>query len=372
MRTAFVLTFLVPALAVADGRIAPAGATAREVLRGDVLVWADARLYVEPDVTGPSVQLSTLDATRAERPGHAFAMHVISTSGALVEVEPATGFDCTWSRIGAAQLAKLRLFVKREDLAPVVVSRVTTTFKDRTSIDLWPGTPVVPVSKGTYAVGLFGDEPIVAIAASKIGHAYTPRPPTRDEAFGAALGGIDVPSDDVLGSPSGDHFALKAQAQVRLAEQSLTLRARSGSWTTETTASSGALRLFTLRTHCARVRVAASAEDITPWTPPAWTGPAFDGAGVLTGTYYIVETSPLQSASGRQVAVARASIGVPDPAGAATVCADLTLGIDRVPDAPTDVLAKPADATLHVCARATQVGHLDPTRRHYESEGAKP
>jgi hypothetical protein len=373
MRTVFVLAVLVPSVVVADGRVAPAGAAPREVLRGDVLVWDDARLYVEPDVTGPSLQLATLDAPRAERPGHAFAMHVVSTPGPLVEVEPASGFDCAWSRLGAGPLAKLRLFVKREDLAPVVIARATTTFKDRTSIDLWPGTPVVAVSKGTYAIGLFGDEPIVAIPASKIGHAYTPKPPTREEALVAAVSGIDSPPYDVLGDASSDRFAVKAQARVTLGGQSFTLRTRSGAWTTETVTPSGALRLFTLHTHCARVRVAASAEDVVAWSPPAWTAPAFDGSGILNGSaYYIVATSPLQSASGRQVAIAKEPIGVPEPKGAATSCADLALGLDSIADAPADVPAQPADATLHVCARAAQVGHVDPTRRHYENEGAKP
>jgi hypothetical protein len=96
-------------LSVVVAVVALARVATADDLRGDVKVWRDAELRIEPD--GPGFHVAMLDGTRADHPEATFAVHVIAMHGKLVEVEPACG-----STLRGRGLAHLRLFVARTDI----------------------------------------------------------------------------------------------------------------------------------------------------------------------------------------------------------------------------------------------------------------
>ena len=167
---------LVSAHAFAASKIDPAGAAEAQILRGNVLVWHDATLFAEPSETARTLQLATFDAARKHRVGHVVPMKVIAGKGPFIEVELAGDEDCTWSRVVVPDdLARVRMFVRRTDLAPVLVKSFTKTFEDGTSISLDVGTPLVATDANTYVVSLHGDELEVDVPATSVGHAYVPK-----------------------------------------------------------------------------------------------------------------------------------------------------------------------------------------------------
>ena len=161
--------------ALAGSKIEPSGAAEATRLKGHVLVWQDAPLFAEPDETARSLKLATFEGSRKDRVGHVIALEVVSAKGAFVEVELTGDEDCTWSRVVVPDdIARVRMFVRRSDLAPVLVKPFTKTFADGSSITLAAGTPVVPTDATTHVVSLRGDEVELEIPAAQIGHAYTP------------------------------------------------------------------------------------------------------------------------------------------------------------------------------------------------------
>jgi hypothetical protein len=100
--------WLALAVIVATGTARPRLAAADD-LRGDVKIWRDAELRVEPDA--PAFHVATIDGKRADHPDATVAVHVIATRGKLVEVEPACG-----SLLRGRGLAHLHLFVARADI----------------------------------------------------------------------------------------------------------------------------------------------------------------------------------------------------------------------------------------------------------------
>jgi hypothetical protein len=143
------------------------------VLRGNVLVWHDAMLYSEPSDTARTLQLATFDGARKDHAGHVVALKVVAGKGAFVEVELTGQRDCTWSRMVVPDdLARVRMFVRRADLAPVLVKPFSKSFADGTSISLSVGTPLVATDAGTYVVSLRGDEVEVDVPAASVGFAY--------------------------------------------------------------------------------------------------------------------------------------------------------------------------------------------------------
>src|SRR5262249_4246355 len=156
-RLAFLLV-LAPASALADktpaleiNRIEPVCALDAEPLKGNVLVWHDAALYTAPSDNASTARVAVLGGARRDRVGHAMPMHVVATHGSFVEVEILDDPGCTWTRLATTDdIAKLHLFVKRADLAPVLVKPFDKTFADGTRIALRPGVPVVPTTAGAY------------------------------------------------------------------------------------------------------------------------------------------------------------------------------------------------------------------------------
>lgn len=155
------------------GTIDPPSAPDTGTLRGNVLVWHDANLYTDASETASSIQLATVDGARKEHLGNVLALKVVSTKGAFVEVELTGQQDCAPSRVVVPDdLARVRLFVRRADLAPVLVKSFTKSFDDGTSISLAPGTPVLPTDAGTFVVSLRSDSLEVEVPAASVGFAY--------------------------------------------------------------------------------------------------------------------------------------------------------------------------------------------------------
>ncbi|HEX5060748.1 MAG TPA: hypothetical protein VFV99_15370 [Kofleriaceae bacterium] len=164
---------LISSHAFAGSTIDPPSAPDAGTLRGNVLVWHDAMLYAEASDTASSIQLATIDGARKDHLGHVLALKVVGTKGAFVEVELTGQQDCAPSRVVVPDdLARVRLFVRRADLAPVLVKSVTQSFDDGTSISLAPGTPVLPTDAGTYVVSLRSDALEVEVPSASVGFAY--------------------------------------------------------------------------------------------------------------------------------------------------------------------------------------------------------
>jgi hypothetical protein len=96
-------------------------AAAETPLSGNVLVWADAPLYPDPNATGPSIRVGTLDLGRDKDVGYVVPMRIVSTKDDVGEVEPTLAVECAWWRpIKPDGLDSIRVFVTRTDLAPVL------------------------------------------------------------------------------------------------------------------------------------------------------------------------------------------------------------------------------------------------------------
>src|SRR5688572_19600350 len=112
---------LISSAAVAGTKLDPPVAPETGTLRGNVLVWHDAPLYAEASDTAHTLQLATFEGARKDHAGHVVALKVIANKGAFVEVELTGQRDCTWSRVVVPDdLARVRLYVRRADLAPVL------------------------------------------------------------------------------------------------------------------------------------------------------------------------------------------------------------------------------------------------------------
>jgi hypothetical protein len=167
------LLLLISSHATAGTTIDPPPAPDAVALKGNVVVWHDTKLYAEPSESARTVQLATFDGARKDRVGHVVALKIVNGKGAFVEVEVTQQQDCTSSRVVAPDdLARVRLFVRRADIAPVLVKPFTKSYADGTSVTLAVGTPVVPTDGGTYAVSLRGDVLEVEVTADAVGYAY--------------------------------------------------------------------------------------------------------------------------------------------------------------------------------------------------------
>jgi hypothetical protein len=201
---------LISSIASAGTKLDPVGAPEAGALRGNVLVWHDAMLYSEASDSAHTLQLATFDGARKDHAGNVVALKVIATKGAFVEVELTGQQDCTWSRVVVPDdLARVRMFVRRADLAPVLVKPVAKSFADGTSISLAVGTPVLATDAGTYVVSLRGDEFEVDIPAASVGYAY-----------GSAKSRATV--------IAGQTLAIAPATQAKLGERTFALTASSG------------------------------------------------------------------------------------------------------------------------------------------------
>jgi len=142
-------------------------------LSGIVLVWADARLYLEPSVGAPYVTLGQL-ASHAEPFGAAAPMTVVSSAGAFIEVEPVEDPQCGWITFEPpSDLEHVRVFVRRDELSPVLAHPFANQFVDGTRVALEPGVAVAHSPAG-YRVAIAGDIVTLPIPDNAVGLSFLP------------------------------------------------------------------------------------------------------------------------------------------------------------------------------------------------------
>ncbi len=317
-------------LAVAGA--AHASTDSGDSLSGNVLVWHDAALYTAPAEDAPAIHLASLPGGRTEAVGHVVPMHVVATHGAFVEVELADGPGCTWTRLATNDdIAKLHVFVKRDDLATVLTKPFEKTFADGTRIALKPGLAVVPTSSGAYALSLRGHEVTAEIPAASVGYAYAP-----DKAKARAMNLRDA--------------ALDVSAKAKLGDQTVAL---------------GGLRvagfangLATIEDRCASLTVAVADKAVKTVDEDDDSLEGSSGFGVLgmRESDFIPALTPLATPAGKQIAYAAKPIYVVAAAHGKNVCFERRLRLEAV--SSTAPAVEPSDEShLRLCAPATKIAH---------------
>jgi hypothetical protein len=245
-----------------------------------VLVWNDAQLFTEPSNAASYAVAESLKGPRKANVGHVMAMRVIASSGEFFEVSPIRDGGCTGMTLWEQPLLDdLRLFVRRTDIAPVLVQPWSATFRDGTSISLDVGQPVVSV--GDKATIAFGSAQLTfEIPRTSIGSSYPERR-----------------------RPTGSGRLMTKDYQkvtVQLGPRSFTL---SGDVRT----SGGPIRtaghdrtLITLLDGCAKANVLASKDAFEP-------SPSFDPTVLMGGDAgpRLPARAPLFNAKGKQLGTLR-------------------------------------------------------------------
>ncbi|HEY5936848.1 MAG TPA: hypothetical protein VIU61_19500 [Kofleriaceae bacterium] len=306
MRWAILLVLLVGnADADDDGLDIPGLDSSR--LRGDALVWEDAAFYFEPWDGGTALRFTTI-SRRTTEVGRAVPVRIVDASmRGFVEIAMLRRSDCTWRRLDAdARLDAVRLFVKREDLAPVLAKPYSVQHTDGTKVKLAPGLPVVPTASGHYAIGVLGDRLRLAIPHASVGYLYK----------GATV---------EVAAPGAKLVRVDRNTIARLGEQSFTVR---GNWLAPPPVQKSDPARVSYATRClelvAQVPVPAvrpgsdftraHAEAVVPVARPT--------------RHAIPRGAPLTTVTGRAVAVAAQELPVSDP-GTGNACLDFTFQLVR-------------------------------------------
>ena len=319
MRAVIVALCLASSVVIADDK----------PLEGNVLVWADARWFVDGHEKAVTIQLGQKSRTL----GAVLPAKVIATRGDFVEVELGGPSDCAWSK-PAARLANLRLFVKREDLANVLVKPFAAKYKNGSRISLLPG---MPIEGGRVSIN--GAELELAVPATSIGLSYpTPKRKPRPEAKHY----FSVDGDVLLGDTKLQTKELATKIVKR-----------------------GATVLFPLQAPCIDALVVAPKDAVSPDNFEIATAGLLGAGARFEERWYIAKGTPMLSASGRVVAKAREDIDIPLMVTPTTqpVCHKAEIGIHHVArDAPRIQETAVAERTLELCVPGDKIKHENPTR----------
>jgi hypothetical protein len=299
-------------------------------LVGNVLVWADARLYLEARDGAPFVRPGTLRRPRAASLGYAVPMRAVAERGAFVEVEATDDNDCGWISLPVPyDLAAPRLLVRRDDLAPVLATAFALDYHDGTSVELDPGVAVAPRGDA-YAIELGGAEIVLPIPSDRIGRAYS-------RARSAPPASADV------------HQIADVDAQ--LGPQHLHVR---GEWTAPTVTVRARDTVFPLLGACrvARVLVASDAVE------PAEAGNIFGGLigdELGVGDVDFLPAGTVLRSNARVVARTAHPVAIDH---ADVPCLDTKWALAYDDDAhPGVVRAATERSTTHLCADRSAVLH---------------
>ena len=311
-----------------------ANVAAEPKLAGNVVVWIDAPLYLDAAATSPSIHLGEVEHGRDHNIGHVVPMHVVGEQGDFVEVEPTAAIECAWWRVARPEgLASLRLYVKRTDLAPVVVRSFAATYKDGSRITVQPGVTVFD-GKIAFHNGVM----LVKIPEPYLGVAYTPR------------------SIANVAKPGKHTFLLDEHTDVTLGEQTFAF----GPWVAGSADRRGDRMLIPIAVRCMTAVVSAPKDRVHADVQL--------GLGTLGGTgaggqgasnadrYYFPKGTKLTSETGDHVvATSSAELDVGKPTGA-RACAEIVVTHDEpIVEAPHANDASRPDRTLHLCAPADAV-----------------
>lgn len=320
--------------ALAGEKLDPAAADDKLALKGNVLVWHDATLLAEPSESARTLQLATFDGPRKDRVGHAVVMKVVSGKGAFVEVELTGEEGCTWSRVVVPDdLARVRMFVRRGDIAPVIVKPFTKTFGDGTSIMVGVGTPVVATDAGTFVVSLHGDEVEVDVPAAQVGYAYV------------------LPKSSGVNMTAGATTQIAGKTAATLGERRVSLTA----WKAAPVEKRGENALVALEDRCASAHVVVPSKSLLELDEDAVEVEVGGGSGSsnnamtnLRDDSYLPKLTPL-SIGARQVAVAAKPIYLHAEPTGKHAC------IVRAVKIQSDFDVQRTDEKLRVCAPAAKV-----------------
>ncbi len=320
---------LISSHALAGNKVDAPSAPDSAVLRGNVLVWHDAKLYAEPSEEAHTLQLATFDVARKDRVAHVVALKVVAGKGPFVEVELTGQQDCALSRVVVPDdLARVRMFVRRADIAPVVTKPFTKSFADGTSISIAVGTPVVATDAGTYVVSARGDELEVDVPAGSVGFAY---------ASGKARSTIMM----------GQTLAIAPATRATLGERSLTL----SGWQGAPIERRGDSTLVALDGGCISAHVIVPSKALKDADESAGDLSASDDGNdvvSLRDECFLPKLTPL-SIGTRQVAVAAKPIYLHSEPLGKHAC------IQRAVRIESTLEVKRTDDKLRVCAPATKV-----------------
>jgi hypothetical protein len=322
----FAIVLLVPATAHADDELDVPGLDAAD-LRGDALAWEDATFYFEPWETGANIRFASFGRGRREEVGRAVPVRIVdSTMRTFVEVELPDRADCTWRKLDAdKRIDGLRVYVKREDLAPVLVKPYAAQYSDGTKVKLGIGAPVMPTTSGDYSVAAKSDKFRLSIPHSSVGYLYKP-------------GRIIEPE-----LPAGKVVRIDRNANARLGDESFSIRS---TWLAAAPDKKTDVALVRWNTRCLDMTVQVPATSLRPTDVPRPTTPTPPALPPSTG-WRIPTGAPLSTAGGREVAVASAPIAVGTPAGD-TACFEARFALLR-----EDEVTYPQNRTIRLCAPVT-------------------
>jgi hypothetical protein len=322
------------------GTSQPVGASDTEVLKSNVLVWNDSEFYTDASDDATTVHAASLKGERKDAAGEVVAMKIISvTKTGFVEVEPAAELDCTWSRLQTSDdLTQLHLFVKRADLAPVLVDSFSKTYNDGSKVAFKPGMPLVPTSDGKYVVGVRGHGDIaIELPPQSIGHSYTP-----EKAPKAA-------------TTIGDReYELVPKTAVNLADTSIVLEGQRAIGIEPR----GAQTVFSIKTRCAALDVIAPSKAVRAIEEDEDNLiEVSSGLAVmdLRDSDYIPQGSVLSTPSGRAIAVAAKPIYMMSKSHGKAACIDRRIKIGVYDGEALE--PKDGDDKIRVCVPATRVLH---------------
>ncbi len=318
-------------------------ARAGGALKGDVLVWDDATFYAEPSDDAATMKLARLDHSSKEAiVGHVIAMHVVGRHGEYVEVEPVADGQCTGTALEAYMIGHLRIFVKEDALAAVVVKRWTARFDDGSRVTLGVGEPVVSVGDDGVAFAVDGVVLHASVLAASIGTSYpaiTPSAPPSDARFDLRAG--------AQGTIAGQTYIAHGTHVVQLARAIDHPR-------------KGQSR-FPIQLRCGEIDAVFPDEAVEAYEPLA---DALVGDGIGVGRvmdddrYLLPKGTLLSTPAGRHAGVADEDIDVKRPAAGDTkACFDADLSLTHDFTAPTEGEESITGATITLCAPAANVKH---------------
>ena len=299
-------------------------------LRGDALVSEDALFYLEPWEGGASVRFTTFSRGRREEVGRAIPVRIVGSTRAFVEIEPSPVLGCASRRLEIdPRVEALRLYVRRDDLAPVLLKPYTAAYSDGTGVRLTAGVPVLPTASGLYAVSARGDKLLLAIPHASVGYLYT---------------SAKVPE---LERPTGALVRLDRMTAARLGGEPLEVRAP---WLAPRPAKPSDPQLLRWSARCIDLTVAVPAAALRPGTWTAPYRPHEPGVPTPRRAQHLLRGTPLATPGGREVAVTADVIGVEAPAGP-SVCFDARLAIGRLEDPAQSAVPR----QVKLCASAAHV-----------------
>jgi hypothetical protein len=280
-------------------------------LRGDAMLWEDAVIYLEPWENGAAIQRFNYMGRRRDEPGRAMAVRIVdSTLKNFVEIQAPGRYDCSSRKLDAdPRIEGLRMFVRREDLAPVLTRPYAMQYSDGTRVKLGIGMPVAPTLYGDYLVGIRDDRVRLPIPHTSVGYIYK----------AGKIVDPELPKDKLARLDRG--------ASVKLGDGGFTVR--NNSWIGPMPDKKTDVALFKIAGRCFELLVEAPANNVRP-TEPTRTSPVPPPYPSTVNGWRIRPGTPLSTPSGREVAVAAKDIMVQMPAsGPDPVCFEARMAMTR-------------------------------------------